>query len=79
MWEKIPKEHRRQFLMYTFLSLPASFILGLLMAGIIVRFVWGELTFGSSFITISVVIVVCIWSVIRYYRKLTRKDHGQSE
>lgn len=74
MWEKIPKEHRRKFIISSFIFMPISFILGLSIAALLVKFIGFEIEFGGALFAILLAMMILIASLVAFYRKLTKKN-----
>ena len=71
MFDKLPQEHRKQFIRQTFVYMPLSFLFGLTIAFFVLRFIGFEITLGKSIVVIILTGLTGVWSLRRYYRKLT--------
>jgi hypothetical protein len=74
MLRKIPKQHRREFLLNLFLYMPSGIIVGTFMAAMVAKFVGVEIDLGVVAFSFSFVVLACIYSIWTHYRRLTKNN-----
>ena len=73
MFEKIPREHRKKFIVNSFIYMPLGLILSLLFLTMLAKFVEIEIDLGLIICVLLSLILSSIFSVWNLCRKLTKK------
>ncbi len=74
MLNKISEKQKRQFYLYSLLYLPIGVMLGLLALIFIIKIIDIELDIGAYLFAILVVILASIYSVISFYKKISKNS-----
>ena len=74
MWEKLPKKHRRNFTLVSFVYVPIGLALGLAIIFLITKFVFPETSIGAAIFTVISTVFICAILVFTYYRQLVKRE-----
>ncbi len=79
MWERIPEEHRRTFVISSFVYIPIGVIIGFALAAIAVKFIFTEIELGGLiFMVVGCVLFNAILIVINYWNLTKKNTEGDS-
>lgn len=79
MWERNNDANKKRFRMSAFIYMPIIFIGGLLLAFAFGNFIGLEISLGAAIFVILTCMLVCVFSLVRFYRKLSKNKYPEKK
>ena len=74
MFNKIPKQDRRHFMLWVFVSFPISFILGGTFGIVMLHLIGIKMSIGRIVFCLGIALLIGIASTSSYYRRLINRN-----